>query len=530
MARGRKKDNPTHMAPDQIVDTLRRASSQMVDAEDALKSARAPLNSAKAAVKATGLDFDIFKLLHGIRHAEDDTKRQNRINKLKLGIDALLGDMVTLDLFGTAAPVAARPEVKEALQQASDDLRRAMPEGDQEDEDGEDDSEEAELEDADERPATDGEDDPPVQDLRPLAVADEMPGDAGSVFNAGVEAGRNGFLPEDNHYDPETPEHALWERGRIKGATQAAAEDAVEIAAAGFRFGVAPLEGSEILHAVKDLLAGEEVFRHPDPEFCTSCCVTLNAAQAAATEPLTPEQVREAVQPHLVGFGVHYQGRYAPAEYAEPAPAAEPAAKRSGRISAADGVKLYFVGFDGQKAGTDLAELVDGRSRGERKHISSGFEDALKGKSPSWVRPAQSVAVEADSEQPTDLQDLGAAGEDQDGENAAAAEVDAASTDAEVEPEAEDEDELGVVAVREKDAGGHELFDTRSGAAVIDCNGPRSGETWAGMICSHFVGREADVTHAELAEAGKTLALGRLLSAPAFTPAPSTTTDVFAAV
>ncbi|NUB17102.1 hypothetical protein GAY28_34885, partial [Azospirillum brasilense] len=125
MAR-KAKDNPTNMADEDVADTLRQASGDMIEAQDGLEQARAPIKKAKAAVKATGIDYDIFNLCHGIRHLDDDSQRQKRISKLRVAIHALLGDKVELDLFGFVA-TTVRPAVKASLAKASDDLAKVEP-------------------------------------------------------------------------------------------------------------------------------------------------------------------------------------------------------------------------------------------------------------------------------------------------------------------------------------------------------------------------------------------------------------------
>ncbi|MCW2242783.1 hypothetical protein [Azospirillum canadense] len=216
MAR-KRKDNPTNMAQADVADTLVRASGELVEAQDALEAARMPVNAAKAAVKATGIDFDIFNMFHKIRHLEDDDQRQRRINKLRVAWQALLADKVHPDLFGADVAPAVAPAVQEELRNASNALREAEPEG-------------VDLPfEADRAPAApasaDTEADESTEDPAPLAVAADMPEGAGFVANAGLEAGRNGAAPEGNPHEAGTVEHGLWERGRARGAAQADAED-----------------------------------------------------------------------------------------------------------------------------------------------------------------------------------------------------------------------------------------------------------------------------------------------------------------
>lgn len=214
MAR-KRKDNPTNMAQSDVADTLVRASGELEQAQAGLNAARMPINAAKAAVKATGIDFDIFNMFHKIRHLEDDDQRQRRINKLRVAWQALLADKVHPDLFGADAVPAVAPAVQEELRNASDTLREVEPE---------DVNLPFDAEPARSAP-TDGDAEESTEDPAPLAVATDMPEGAGFVANAGLEAGRHGAAPEDNPHEAGSVEHGLWERGRARGAAQVDTED-----------------------------------------------------------------------------------------------------------------------------------------------------------------------------------------------------------------------------------------------------------------------------------------------------------------
>lgn len=203
------KDNPTNMGADDVAQTLRNASGQLVEAADGLEAARVPIKAAKAAVKATGIDFDIFKLCHGIRHLDDDDARQKRIRKLQAAIAALLGDKVQLDLFGFMTAVVVEPAAQKALREASDELHEADPDSDSD----------AEPQDQDLPfdPPTVPTLDEPAEDAPVLVVAADMPEGAGFAFNNGMQAGRQGFDADANPHEAGSAEATLWEDGRTKG-------------------------------------------------------------------------------------------------------------------------------------------------------------------------------------------------------------------------------------------------------------------------------------------------------------------------
>ncbi|QCG94998.1 hypothetical protein E6C67_14295 [Azospirillum sp. TSA2s] len=210
MAR-KTKDNPTNLSENDITDVLRSASYNLVEAAEGLEAARAPVRDAKAAVKATGIDFDIFRLCHGIRHLEDDGARQNRIRKLQVAIAALLGDRVQLDLFGFMT-AQVKPAVKEALQQASEKLNEAEP-VDQQDSEPKDQEIPFDVE-----PPSVPEPEAVEEDIPALMAAEEMPENAGFIANNGLSAGRLGHGPEMNPHPENSVEARLWEQGRARGA------------------------------------------------------------------------------------------------------------------------------------------------------------------------------------------------------------------------------------------------------------------------------------------------------------------------
>lgn len=215
MAR-KAKDNPTNLAGPDVASELKYASNQLVSAQDALEAAREPVRGAKAIVKAAGIDFDIFKLCHGIRHLDDDDARQTRIRKLQVAIAALLGDKVQLDLFGFTM-AQARPAVGESLREASDVLQG---------EEADNETGEADDELPFDPPTVPTFDEEP-EDIPALVVADGMPEGAGFAYNKGLMAGRQGFDADANPYDANGAEAKLWEDGRQQGAAAllAAAEE-----------------------------------------------------------------------------------------------------------------------------------------------------------------------------------------------------------------------------------------------------------------------------------------------------------------
>ncbi len=483
MARG-KKDNPINMAESDIAETLRRASGQLVEANNGLEAARLPIKEAKAAVKASGIDFDIFNVFHGIRHLEDDAARQRRIDKVRIACKALLGDKVQIDLFGSVAVVSVAPAAQETLRKASDALHAAAPEDEQEsdgiDTDAADESEATPPAIADPEAATD--------DAPALVLADDMPEEAGRIFNNGVEAGRKGFGPEDNPHDPDSAEYALWERGRVNGATQVYADEPSAVAEAQFCIGGDEAGG----FTVERIDGAEVVLTAPNESLAADIVEALNRAQALSSDPLLPEQVREGVRPLLIDASVMFEGRFAaydgaveqPADSAVSGPVKFTGSTKQQRIQA------YFHGLDGAAAGQDLSALTKGR-RGEIKaQIETGFGDGKDGVQPRHERSDAPKVIE----QPDEAQEY--AGNDED-----------------LSDEDAEQDADSIVAVREAGEK-HELYDTRSGFAIIDTDGLASGTVWADQINGHFIGQRDDVTHADLADAAKTLALGRRLSVP----------------
>ncbi|QCO14014.1 hypothetical protein D3869_01520 [Azospirillum brasilense] len=542
MAR-KAKDNPTNMADEDVADQLRQASSDLVDAQEALEAARAPIKEAKGLIKATGIDFDIFRLCHGIRHLDDDAQRQKRIKKLHVAMHALLGDVVKLDLFGFTTSI--KPAVKKALQQASDDLAKAEPPAPPPEMADADETNSSDAPDA-EAPPQVPDDEPVSEDPPPLVAAEDMPEGAGFAFNNGKTAGRQGHGPDANPHDAETPEHGLWERGRAAGAAWAARFYNGETAESGGHAVMCQDEG------------GIVVFRHADAELVARCADALNAAQAAADEMLSPAQIRDVVHPCLAdpegNFGVVFEGKFAP-DAEEQAPAAPTNEKVKFTGSAKQQrIEAYFFGYDGAAAGTPLEVLTKGR-RGEPKaKIEAGYRDQQAGTEPKHERPAVKAPAEeqtggeaaetaadaegqgeADATEPN-FDDQGVTDADnraeptdepgeadqQDTEEAGQAEVIATA-----EPETWDP-EQGRVGVQQDGATGQwVMFDLKERQPLVDAPGPNSGETWANQINGYFADCLGDVPRAELITAAKTLAMGRLLSAAR--PAP-TDSNMFAAV
>lgn len=410
MAR-KAKDNPTNLAENDITDVLRSASYNLVEAAEGLEAARAPVRDAKAAVKAAGIDFDIFKLCHGIRHLEDDGARQNRIRKLQVAIAALLGDRVQLDLFGFMV-AQVKPAVKEALKQASDTLQREEPEEVQEAKEPQDQEIPFDID-----PPSVPEPEAVEEDIPALMAAEEMPENAGHIANNGLSAGRLGHGPEMNPHPVDSVEAKLWEQGRARGETMG-----------------------------------------PETEQQEGQGETEQPAGAEVTDIAT--------------------------------------AKR-GKISGADKMAAYFAGFDG--AANDLFNEDCPHDRGALKtNWLLGLEDAKAGKSPRFVRPAaEQVDQRGEAAPEPNFDDRGLA----DTENGAYA----------------DDEPAGRVEVREID-GKHVLFDLEANSPLMDVSGPKTGETWANQINTFFAGRLVEVTRDELIDAAKTLARGRLLTAPAAAP------------
>ncbi|UKJ74542.1 hypothetical protein [Azospirillum brasilense] len=543
MAR-KAKDNPTNMADEDVADTLRQASSDLVDAQEALEAARAPIKEAKGQIKATGIDFDIFRLCHGIRHLDDDAQRQKRIKKLHVAMHALLGDVVKLDLFGFTTSI--KPAVKKALQQASDNLAKVEPPAPPPEIDDGEDTHSSDAPDA-EAPPQVPDDEPASEDPPPLVAAEDMPEGAGYAFNNGKTAGKQGHGPDANPHDAETPEHALWERGRVAGAAWTSRFFVGEIRETGGHPLMCQDEG------------GIVVFRHADAELVARCADALNAAQAAADEMLSPAQIRDVVHPCLAdpegNFGVVFEGKFAPdAEEQAPATPTNEKVKFTGSAKQ-QRIEAYFFGYDGATAGTPLEVLTKGR-RGEPKaKIEAGYRDQQTGAEPKHERPAAKVPVEeqtgsevtgiapdikgqgeasgaepnTDEQGAVDAENGGADPADEPGEADQQGDDQAGQAEviATVEPEAWDP-EQGRVGVQEDEIGQWVMYDLKERQPLIDAPGQNSGKVWADKINEHFSGRLAEVPRAELVNACSTLALGRLLSPPLSHPAIST--NMFAAV
>lgn len=544
MAR-KAKDNPTNMADEDVAETLRQASSDLVDAQEALEAARAPIKEAKGLIKATGIDFDIFRLCHGIRHLDDDAQRQKRIKKLHVAMHALLGDVVKLDLFGFTTSI--KPAVKKALQQASDDLAKVEPPAPPPELDDDDETDSSD-EPAAEAPPQTPDDEPVSEDPPPLVAAEDMPEGAGFAFNNGKTAGKQGHGPDANPHAADTPEHGLWERGRTAGAAWAAR----------FFTGESLETGDHALMCRDE--GGIVVFRHADAELVARCADALNAAQAAADEMLSPAQIRDVVHPCLADpegdFGVVFEGKFAPDAADEQAPVASNVQKVKFTGSAKQQrIEAYFFGYDGATAGTPLEVLTKGR-RGEPKaKIEAGYRDQQSGAEPKHERPeAKAPAEEAstdeavemavdvegqgdndntepnfDGQDVTDVENGGAepTGESFEQDQQGEGEAGQAEVIATVEPEAWDP-EQGRVGVQEDEIGQWVMFDLKERQPLIDAPGQNSGKVWADKINDHFSGRLAEVPRAELVNACSTLALGRLLSPPINHGTAST--NMFAAV
>lgn len=408
MAR-KAKDNPTNLSENDITDVLRSASYQLVEANEGLEAAREPVRGAKAAVKAAGIDFDIFKLCHGIRHLEDDGARQNRIRKLQVAIAALLGDRVQLDLFGFMV-AQVKPAVKEALKRASDTLQREEPEEAKEPRDQEI---PFDLE-----PPSVPEPEAVEENIPALVAAEDMPENAGFVANNGLKAGRLGHGPEANPHPDDSVEAKLWERGRARGAEMGPETD-------------------------------QQVERDGDEQ----------PAGAEVTELATAK----------------------------------------GKATPADKLAAYFAGFDGAAKDLFTEDCPHGRGALKTQWLL-GLKDAKAGKTPRFVRPAAEQVDQQEEAAPEPSFD------------------DQCLTDTENGVYGEGDDEpTGRVEVREVD-GKHVLFDLEANSPLMDVSNPKTGETWANQINTYFAGRLGEVTRDELIDAAKTLARGRLLTAPTSAP------------
>lgn len=232
---GRKSSTqPLRSDDEQLSRTLQRASSKLVKAKEALDKAREPVREAMNTAKTAGIDGDIFRLFHGIRHNEDDEKRLKRIRMLRACEKALLSDINAPDLFEGDEPALA-PEVVQDLRDASDAMHQ------DEVENGEaGDAADAPF-DADTPPAAgEGEQtaEAPEADWGDeLLEADDTTLDnAGTVFNAGRDAGRTGAQADANPHEAGSAEHSLWERGRLQGAAQGPEEPAAAAFDPGAKF------------------------------------------------------------------------------------------------------------------------------------------------------------------------------------------------------------------------------------------------------------------------------------------------------
>ncbi|PGH55909.1 hypothetical protein CRT60_21915 [Azospirillum palustre] len=397
MAR-KAKDNPTNLTETDIADSLRLASSQLVEAQDALEAAREPVRGAKAVVKAAGIDFDIFKLCHGIRHLDDDDARQKRIRKLQVAIAALLSDKVQLDLFGFMT-AQVKPAVREALQQASDTLQREAPEEAKEHQD-----QEIPF---DVEPPSVPEPEAVEEDIPALMSAEEMPENAGFIANNGLSAGRLGHGPEMNPHPENSVEARLWEQGRARGAEMGPEADQ------------------------QDVQDSDE-----------------QPAGADVTDLAT--------------------------------------AKR-GKVTDADKLAAYFAGFDAASQDKFGEDCPHGRGTLKTQWVL-GLKDAQGGKPARFVRPA---AAQVEQQDDAVSEDAPADGDDQH----------------------HDDEPAGRVEVWEID-GKYTLYDLETNSPLMDVSGPKTGETWANQINTFFADRLETVTRDELIDAAKTLARGRLLTAP----------------
>lgn len=204
-----KNSGPNNVGSADRSDALRRASSQLAKAQEGLEAARMPIKEAKAAVKAVGVDGDIFRLFHGIRHLEEDDQRRRRLDMIDVCRDALLSDVMTADMFQGAAKAALPPSAVQSLRDTSDMLAEdeaALADGDTEERIGEAAGQTEELD------ADFGD---------PLVEADDNQLDgAGHAFNAGRDAGRKGEDADFNPYTNDDPLSELWARGRLKGAKE----------------------------------------------------------------------------------------------------------------------------------------------------------------------------------------------------------------------------------------------------------------------------------------------------------------------
>ncbi|CAO3428809.1 hypothetical protein [Azospirillum argentinense] len=504
MAR-KAKDNPTNMAESDTAETLCSLSEKKLASKRAVDLAKAPLKEVSDDIRALGFKMVDFNYCHRLRHIEDPDEQQSAIRLSLATFKAMLGDKVQLDLFGFS--VSIKPAVKRALQQASDNLAKAEPPAPPPEMDDADESDSSDAP-AAEAPPQMPDDEPVSEDPPPLVAAEDMPEDAGYAFNNGKTAGKQGHGPDANPHDAETPEHGLWERGRVAGAVWAARFYNGGIAETGDHAVMCWDEG------------GIVVFRHADAELVARCADALNTAQAAADEMLSPAQIRDVVHPCLAdpegSFGVVFEGKFAP-DTEEQAPAAPTTEKVKFTGSAKQQrIEAYFFGYDGAAAGTPLEVLAKGR-RGEPKaRIEAGYRDQQAGAEPKHERPAAKAPVEekAGSEATETATDGEGQGDDEAGQ-------------AETEPEAWDP-EQGRVGVQEIEPNHWVVFDLKERQPLVDASGPKSGETWANQVNSHFADRLADVSRAELVNACTTLAMGRLLSAPLNHPAISS--NMFAAV
>lgn len=233
---GRKKENPVNMAAEDVNDTLCRASEDLVEAQEALEAARAPVKKAKAAVKACGIDHDIFRLFHGIRHLEEDAARQRRLRMVQVAMDALLSDRVTPDLFGPSVAASVAPAAKQALKEASDELHEVEPpdtplpfdvepQGEQADASASEPAAETVEQEAANQPVETAATAPEADWGEDGADGNEELDAAGFTYAAGRTAGRKGATADENPHAPKSPAYSVWERGRLKGVEEGDIED-----------------------------------------------------------------------------------------------------------------------------------------------------------------------------------------------------------------------------------------------------------------------------------------------------------------
>jgi hypothetical protein len=244
---------------------------------------------------------------------------------------------------------------------------------------------------------------------------------------------------------------------------------------------------------------GTPILSCSDVERIKTAVFDLNQAQAGSARALPPQDVVAITAETLSGMAavVLWFGDFAAASAAHvapttdsPPPAATPAAKGQGGKET-QRVLAYYVGYDGAKAGKGIDELVKGK-RGEiRARIERGFNDYHEEKDPKYARPAAG-APEAPAEAAEAIEPE---------------EVD----ESDLEQEAELPVRVAVCTVEGKLM----LVDLQDEQPIMDVSGPKTGETWANQINEHYAHRLDSVTRAELVDAAKTLAKGRMLTRPA---------------